>query len=82
VLVDLRARNVGKEIVVRACVGGGRQGGGRPMLAVNVRTRRRKLRPTAGLAVTNARVSSAGATAGAMGQAALPLRGPWRFVFK
>jgi hypothetical protein len=52
------------------------------MLAVNVRTRRRKLRPTAGLAVTNARVSSAGATAGAMGQAALPLRGPWRFVFK
>jgi hypothetical protein len=33
------------------------------MLAVNVRTRRRKLRPTAGLAVTNAGVSYAGATA-------------------
>jgi hypothetical protein len=33
------------------------------MLAVNVRTRRGKLRPTARLAVTNAGVSYAGATA-------------------
>lgn len=41
------------------------------MLAVNVRTRRRKLRPTAGLAVTNAGVSYAGATAWA--------RLPYRF---
>jgi len=37
------------------------------MLAVNVRTRGRKLRPTAGLAVTNAGVSCAGATAWARG---------------
>lgn len=60
-LWDLRARDVGKQIVVRARVGRGRQGRGRPMLAVNVRTRRRKLRPTAGLAITNAGVSYAGA---------------------
>lgn len=62
----LRARNIGKKIVVRASVGRGRQGRGGPMLAVNVRTRGRKLRPTARLAVTNAGVSYAGATAWTM----------------
>lgn len=70
-LGDLRARKVGKEIVVGARVGGGGQGRGGPMLAVNVRTTCRKLRPTARLAVTNAGVSYAGATAWA--------RVPYRF---
>ena len=68
---DLRAWDVGKKIVVGARVGRGWQGGGGSMLAVNVRTRRRKLRPTARLAVANAGVSYAGATAWA--------RLPYRF---
>lgn len=52
------------------------------MLAVNVRTRRRKLRPTAGLAVANAGVSYAGARKDRMDRVALPLRGPWRLILK
>ena len=70
---DLRAWDVGKEVVVGARVGRGRQGGGGSMLAVNVRTRRRKLRPTAGLAVANAGVSYAGARKDRMDRVALPL---------
>lgn len=62
-VVDGRAGSSGKRIVVRAGVGGGRKSRSRAVLAIIVITRRRELGPVAGLAVTNLRVSLAGATA-------------------
>lgn len=62
-VVDGRTGSTGEEIVVRTGVGGGRESRGRAVLAVIVITRRRELGPVAGLAVTNLRVSLAGATA-------------------
>lgn len=62
-MVDGRTGSTGKGIVVRTGVSGGRKSRSRPVLAVIVITRRRELGPVAGLAVTNLRVSLAGATA-------------------